>query len=348
MANQLFCVVFLNKYSKNLVVPSVWCSPFDLAHSVNYSLNRHTNRTIFYANDFAIQPKFGIGIAESFDKNVQSCHWGKIVKCFSEYICLLIIQCGWLSNIVNGTLLMLSNNFPDSSEEATEYCEARRSQMPAVYNPKTSDGRTTKQLHLVTHIEFDIAIATASNELIENAEIKIEGFLNEVSSLRKRCAYVQPHSDSIVDINESDIEDIQDDMDDGDSDIEFELLMPKPAKEEQPSDTECLVKDKVHQSASNNAIDCDMQTLNNSNVAGNSQDDVLEPIDVPQNSNRLANYEIQAINNQNISDESNNGQNKSINRNDVSPSSEQTIEDPFSGNFQFVQDVSIFYEIENK
>lgn len=84
MANQLFFVVFLNKYKKNLVVPASWCSPFDLAESVNVGLNRHTNRTIFYVNDITATPQFGIGIANSFNENVHGCHWGKIIRCFSE------------------------------------------------------------------------------------------------------------------------------------------------------------------------------------------------------------------------------------------------------------------------
>lgn len=84
MANQLSCIVFLNKYKKNLVVPVSWCSPFDLVDSVNEGLNRHINRTIFYSNDITTKPQFEIGIAASFDENVPGCHWGKMLKCYSK------------------------------------------------------------------------------------------------------------------------------------------------------------------------------------------------------------------------------------------------------------------------
>lgn len=86
MANQLFCVVFLNKYKNNLVVPSAWVTPFDLAESINEGLNRHKNRTIFYVNDITAEPEFGLGIADSFDENVRSCNWGKLLRCFSKLL----------------------------------------------------------------------------------------------------------------------------------------------------------------------------------------------------------------------------------------------------------------------
>lgn len=86
MANQLFCVVILNKYKKNVVVPVNWISRFNLADSVNESLNRHDNRLIFYAKDLSMEPKFDTEIAKSFDENVSACHWGKTVKCYSKFI----------------------------------------------------------------------------------------------------------------------------------------------------------------------------------------------------------------------------------------------------------------------
>lgn len=59
--------------------------------------------------------------------------------------------------------------------------------------------------------------------------MKIEGYLEEVSGLRKRCATRRPQAEeSTVEINDSDIEDIQDDIGDVDSEYEIELLMPMP------------------------------------------------------------------------------------------------------------------------
>lgn len=157
--------------------------------------------------------------------------------------------------------------------------------MPAVYNTKTSSGRTTQQLHLLTPQEFDVAMAGTSTALIGRAEIKIEGFRNEVSVLRKRCAERRPQNhESIVNINDSDIEDIQDDIGDIDSDTEIELLMPKPVKEENDDvgdSSHNVMQPHDQQNISGNLdslIDVDMQPMNSGNVhVDHSIDAVVEP-----------------------------------------------------------------------
>lgn len=195
-ANQLFRIVFLNKYRRNLIVPSNWCSPFDLASEVNFGVNRNQNRTVFYTNDLNTAPRFGIGIADAFDENVHGCHWGKIVRCFGEFY------------------RFIPNNL------------------------KRSSGRTTAQLHSITPQEFDVAMTTTTTEFVDRAETKIEGFREEVSGLRQiRCANKRPRGDNmLLEINDSDIENIQDDIDDFDSDYEIELLMPKPVNKEFDAD----------------------------------------------------------------------------------------------------------------
>lgn len=261
----------------------------------------------------------------------------------------------------------------DTIEEATAACEKRRPNMPAVYSSKTSSGRTTDQLHLITPQEFDVAMATTSTELIGRAETKIEGFRNEVSGLRKRCANPRPQGEeSIVDINDSDIEDIQDDIGDVDSDFEWELLMPKPVKKEPTNVAGDSADDVLHpinnqnvagdlnslpmidpgvaeisgdgmQPISNetvvgnlNSIDGDMQKSNDPEVVGNS--DGMQP------SNNQSMFE-----DSNIGEIHSNEEADGMVRNDVSPSSESTqqaIEDVLSGNLHYVEDVSILYEVK--
>lgn len=242
--------------------------------------------------------------------------------------------------------------------------------MPPVYNSKTSSGRTTEQLHLITPQEFDVAMATTSTELIGRAEVKIEGFRNEVSGLRKRCAERRPQSEeSAVDINDSDIEDIQDDIGDVDSDFEIELLMPKPVKEESQIDADLANSGRpphINQSVagcSNSSVDGNMRTSNRLDVAENS--DRLWSGDVQSRDNQSvagglnssADNVAENLNlsgsNQNVSNDSDatywDAEADGLARNEVSSSSEpaeQAIEDGFSGNLHYVQDVSIFNELK--
>lgn len=128
-------------------------------------------------------------------------------------------------------------------------------------------------------------MAETSTALIGRAETKIEGFRTEVSSLRKRCAERRPQNyESFVDIDDSDIEDIQDDIGDIDSDTEIELLMPKPVKEE--NDDVCDSSDNIMQPHDqqnisdnlNSLVDFDTQPLNSQNVHVNhSVDGDVEP-----------------------------------------------------------------------
>lgn len=202
-------------------------------------------------------------------------------------------------------------------------CENRRSIMPAVYNSKTSSGRTTEQLHLITPQEFDVAMATTSTELIGRADVKIEGYLEEVSDLRKRCATRRPQAEeSTVEINDSDIEDIQDDIGDADSEYEIELLMPKP-----------IIKEEPIMDAGNSVDDGDVLSPNRPGVVESS--DQLSSGSTSNNQNML-----------NDSNETYCSEVEAAARNEVSSSLEmahQAVEDALSGNLHYAEDVSMSY-----
>lgn len=161
-------------------------------------------------------------------------------------------------------------------------------------------------------------MATTRSELVDRAEAKIEGFREEVSSLRKRCANKRPQGDDMpLEINDSDIEDIQDDMDDVDSDYEFELLMPKPVKIE-------FVGNSV----------ADNLNPPNSNILENSVQSTSGGGSSPSNKESGTNANSSADSDATYFDEDEA-------TNNVSSSSEnEKIDDPLSGNLHYVEDVS--------
>lgn len=89
-----------------LHIPPSWCGNFDMAESMNVSINKNINRRIFFSPDESIPPIFKLPLAETFDENHDACYLTKFMKVFNTF------------------------------DEADEYLQKKRHVLPAVYNPK--------------------------------------------------------------------------------------------------------------------------------------------------------------------------------------------------------------------
>lgn len=110
--------------------------------------------------------------------------------------------------------------------------ENRREILPAVYNPKQSEGRTARETELLSSNEYNRALGSGFAALNNRFVIKTEKFCDEISELRQRIVKYNLNGDDGLDLDDSDIEHLCDEVDnsDSDSDIEFQALVPKPAQ----------------------------------------------------------------------------------------------------------------------
>lgn len=94
-----------------LHIPAAWCGNFDLAVSMNQSINKNIKRRIFFSPDESKSPNFKLPLAETFDENHDACYTAKILKVFNTF------------------------------DEAYSYLQKKRNVFPAVYNPKRLNQR---------------------------------------------------------------------------------------------------------------------------------------------------------------------------------------------------------------
>lgn len=80
----LYFVAFLNDHNKNVLIPDFWCDGFDLAKSINESLNRNENHLIFHSPNIKNDPDFTLPVRPTLDLNIDGCYFGKIVRAFSK------------------------------------------------------------------------------------------------------------------------------------------------------------------------------------------------------------------------------------------------------------------------
>lgn len=120
--------------------------------------------------------------------------------------------------------------FIDSKADAVAYVERRRVQLPPVYNTKRSEGRTTAQTKLLSATEYNNALDSGFTAMNNRFVLKTEKFCDEVAELRKRIVeYNNANVDCTDGLDDSDIEFLRDEIDESDSDIEFDAIaMPAP------------------------------------------------------------------------------------------------------------------------
>lgn len=116
----------------------------------------------------------------------------------------------------------------DSKADAVQYLKKSRSILPAVYNSQRSGGRTTEETMLLTANEYNNALGSGFTSMNQRFVVKTEKFCDEISNLRNRI--VDLNMGGIDGLDDSDIEFLQDEVDDDevDSDVEFEILFPPP------------------------------------------------------------------------------------------------------------------------
>lgn len=120
------------------------------------------------------------------------------------------------------------NDFSDTKAEADAFKSTHRAVVPGVYNLKKSGGRTTEQTKLLTTKEFSVAMDHGLTAMNTRFVVKSEKFCDEISDLRHR---IVNHNVNNGDegLDDSDIEHLQEEIDDDDdSEVEFDLLLPKP------------------------------------------------------------------------------------------------------------------------
>lgn len=162
------------------------------------------------------------------------------------------------------------NDFSDTKAEADAFKSTHRAVVPGVYNMKKSGGRTTEQSKLLTTKEFNVAMEQGRTAMNTRFVVKTEKFCEEISDLRHRIVnYNANNGDEGLD--DSDIEHLQEEIDDdNDSQVEFDLLLPKPQivmKIEHDSN------EKANEEA-NQATNDEMDTPNG-NIENVQVDDVL-------------------------------------------------------------------------
>lgn len=105
----------------------------------------------------------------------------------------------------------------DKEKEAAAYLARCRTSTPAVYNMTKSGGRTSKQTELLSANEYNSAITTNFTVVNNRFDVKKEKFCDEISTLRNR---IVAHSTDGLD--DSDIEFLQNEIDDSDCDDEID------------------------------------------------------------------------------------------------------------------------------
>lgn len=114
--------------------------------------------------------------------------------------------------------------YTDTRAEAESYKKGHRNVVPGVYNMALSNGRTTSQSQLLTTQEYNKALNCGFSDMNHRFEIKKERLVDEISDLRRRCAF--------DDFDDSDVEFIRDTVDgstsESDDDIAYEVMMPQP------------------------------------------------------------------------------------------------------------------------
>lgn len=104
-----------------------------------------------------------------------------------------------------------------------------------------SEGRTTNETKLLSSSEYNNALQSGYTALNHRFEVKSEKFCEEISELRHKIS--DYNLNGIGGLDDSDIEFLQDEIDESDSDAEFEAILPKPGivitlKNEDNSDSE--------------------------------------------------------------------------------------------------------------
>lgn len=224
---ELYFAAYLTDFKKNVLIPDHWCDTFDLAVSINDGLNKNQNHLIFVSPDLNKVPDFSLPVRKALDLTTDGCYFGKLLRAFSKYALLNSI------NIIYEYPKTLRNidQFTDTQAEAVHYVEKRRQIIPAVYNLARSEGRSKEETKLLSSKEYNNALGSGFTALNARFEVKKEKFCDEVSELRKRiCEYNSKGIHEAADLDDSDLEFLQDEVEESDSDIEFEALLPKPVE----------------------------------------------------------------------------------------------------------------------
>lgn len=132
--------------------------------------------------------------------------------------------------------------------------------MPAVYNPQRSEGRTTRETELLSTKEYNNALYSGFTALNGRFVIKTEKFCEEIADLRKRIVDYNLNGNEGLD--DSDIEFLRDEVDESDSDIEFEALMPKPAQVVKTEDADVSAEIDNLNDAQNDHVSSSQKQLN--------------------------------------------------------------------------------------
>lgn len=212
--NLYFCV-YLVEHKKNILIPRKWCT-IDLAYSINSSLNRNANYVIFYAPNDEAEPNFNLPILNGkFNPRVAGCHVAKLTYCYCEYIFSINFKINYF-----GLNLLFFSKILASKAAGENGIESRRAVVPGVYNYELSGGRNVAETQLISSNELNVAVQSRQ----ERFNVKIEKFADEISQVRKRNVN-RPIQHGFEQLDDSDIEEIQDIINDGDSDAENELAV---------------------------------------------------------------------------------------------------------------------------
>lgn len=265
----------LTAQKKNVLIPDYWIANFNWEKSINEGLNRNENHLIFFSSDLAKDPDFSMPASKSsFDPTVDKCYFGKLVRAFSKFF----VDWNKMDSDEKKRDKQNDDDYSTGSKgEAVKYLEKRRPIVPAVYSLEKSGGRQFKDTHLLSETEYNNAIGTNFNAMNNRFVVKTEKFCEEISGLRNR---ITAYNVSDIDdgLDDSDVEFIQDEIDDNDSDLEFEALMPKPAI--------TIIKTESAENSAQNDNEIDAQNNHTDNHSGaneynpeaNAQTDV-EPVD---------------------------------------------------------------------
>lgn len=92
-----------------------------------------------------------------------------------------------------------------------------------------SEGRTTTESKLLTANEYNNALSSGFTSMNHRFVVKTEKYCEEVVELRKRIVDFNKKNDDKDGLDDSDIEFLHEEIDESDSDIEFEAILPGPS-----------------------------------------------------------------------------------------------------------------------
>lgn len=156
----------------------------------------------------------------------------------------------------------------DTKAEADKFLVRQRTTHPAVYSMAKSGGRTTKQTQLLSTNEYNNAIGTNFTALNNRFDVKKEKFCDEISELRNRI--VAYDCSGLDGLDDSDIEFLQNEIDNSDDDADNDESLPHvEVVAQQSADAEVAdVQDETIGSENGNNIEAD-STYESANETAN-------------------------------------------------------------------------------